>query len=60
MLLSSLRAFIQELEATIPNWEEHDLISASKWAVEELVSRHPQISDEGKAALEWLYSWWWK
>jgi hypothetical protein len=60
VLLSRLNPLVRELEAIRPNWEEHDLVSASKWAVGVLVSRHPHLADEGKAALEWLYSWWWK
>lgn len=59
-LLQRVHALIQELQGLQPNWEEYDLVGASKWAVGQLATSHPELSDEGKVALEWIYSWWWK
>lgn len=59
-LVERVRSLLEELQQIQPNWEKHDLVSASKWAVGELASRHWALNSEAKAALEWIYSWWWK
>jgi hypothetical protein len=59
-LVERVRLILEELQQIQPNWEEHDLVSASKCAVESLASRHSTLNDEARAALEWIYSWWWK
>lgn len=56
----SLRLLITELGNIKPSWEGNDLVSVSKFAAEQMASRHPELSVESLAALEWLYSWWWR
>lgn len=59
-LVDQVRSLVEELQRIQPNWEKHDLVGASKWAVGKLASRHWTLNGEAKSALEWLYSWWWK
>jgi hypothetical protein len=59
-LVAEVRSLLAELDALPPDWTKHDLVGASAWAVAELMSRHDTLGDEARAALEWIYSWWWK
>lgn len=59
-LVAEVRSCIGELRQIQPDWEKYDISSASKWAVGKLRSRHWTLNGNAKAALEWLYSWWWK
>lgn len=59
-LMSDILSIIADLQKIQPDWEKHTLISGSQWAVEQLSAKHPELTGKSKAALEWLYSWWWK
>lgn len=59
-LYEEVQSVVEDLQEIEPNWDRHDLVGASKSAVQELSLRHIGMSSEAKSALEWLYSWWWK
>jgi glucose-6-phosphate dehydrogenase assembly protein OpcA len=59
-LLEKVQFIIAELGSVEPNWNDHDLHAAAKFAAESVVAHHPEITEEGRSALEWIYSWWWK
>jgi hypothetical protein len=55
-----VRGLLAELDQIKPDWKVHDLVGAAKWAVGKLKAQHPELDEEAVAALEWIYSWWWK
>lgn len=59
-LAAQVRKILEELQRMQPNWDQHDLVGASKWAVSQLKLKHEGLDDAAVAALEWIYSWWWK
>jgi hypothetical protein len=59
-LSAEVQALVDELRGITPDWSKHTLVSAGQWAVAQLKSRHPELSDEAASALNWLYTWWWK
>lgn len=59
-LAAQISKLLAELDGIKPDWSKHDLVSASKWAVAELKRTYPDLDDKATAALEWIYSWWWK
>ena len=60
VLVTRVRAILDELQQLQPNWNEHDLVSASKWAADQIKLKNPELDDAAIAALEWIYSWWCK
>lgn len=59
-LVESVRSLLSELDAIKPTWDKNDLATTSRLAVDQLALRHPGLNNEAKAALAWIYSWWWK
>lgn len=59
-LAAQISKLLAELDGIKPDWSKHDLVTASKWAVAELKRSHPELDEKATAALEWIYSWWWK
>ncbi|MES2834962.1 MAG: hypothetical protein V4707_09685 [Pseudomonadota bacterium] len=53
------KAIVGELGRIKPDWDRHDLLEASQLAAEKISKRH-DLDDEGRDALVWIYSWWWK
>ena len=51
---------VEEISAFQPDWSRDSLISAGRLAGELMRSRHPELSDEAVAALEWKYMWDWR
>lgn len=60
LVLRNVQAVISDLQAIEVDWDKHDLVGGSKWAVAKLRLGHVDLSDDAGSALEWLYSWWWK
>ena len=59
-LESQVKMLLNELIKLKPDWNAHTLVTASRWAVAELRQVHPELDNRSIAALEWVYSWWWK
>ena len=55
-----VKEILAELNKIRPDWNAHDLVSGSQWAVAQLRRSHPELEDEAARALEWAYAWWWK
>ncbi|MBI2946666.1 MAG: hypothetical protein HYY23_03410 [Verrucomicrobia bacterium] len=55
-----VKQVLGELDQLKPDWSAHTLVSASRWAGTELSDRHPELDAKAVAALEWIFSWWWK
>jgi hypothetical protein len=59
-LEARIKNILESLNQIKPDWNKHTLVSGSQWAVAELKKTIPGLDAKGTAALEWLYSWWWK
>jgi hypothetical protein len=59
-LEAKVNLLLKEFDALRPDWNVHSLQSGTKWAVGELKRKHPELDSEALAALEWVFSWWWK
>jgi hypothetical protein len=59
-LESEVKSLLDELDQLKPDWNTHSLLSAAKWAGEELKSKHPDLDSKAIDAFEWIFSWWWK
>jgi hypothetical protein len=55
-----IRLLLDELDQIKPDWKTHTLESASKSAAGDMKTKHPELDEKAVAALEWIYSWWWK
>lgn len=55
-----VKSILNELNQLKPDWKKQSLISATQWASAELTRKHPELDKNSIAALEWIYSWWWK
>ena len=59
-LLPRVLEILADLEMLGIGWENLDLETGARAAVQRLAKMHPEIGSEGTKALEWLYSWWWR
>lgn len=59
-VINNLESIVKELGEIQPNWETRNLLENSRFAADLVYMKHPDIGNSGRAALEWLYSWWWK
>lgn len=59
-LVIEIEFLLGELKNIEPDWPKHSLGSGTEWAIAKLREGHPQINSKGAAALDWVYSWWWK
>jgi len=55
-----IKLLLTELDQLKPDWNTHSLISAAKWASEEIKRKHPELDSKAITALEWCFTWWWK
>ncbi|MEH6660809.1 MAG: hypothetical protein V7679_04085 [Parasphingorhabdus sp.] len=51
---------LKDLGELQPNWQEHSLQSATKWAEVEILRQHPHLDREATANLGWAFSYWHK
>jgi hypothetical protein len=58
-LAAKVKSLLEELGRFHPGLESTPLLSA-KSAAAELKRKYPELDPNTIAALEWIYSWWWK
>jgi hypothetical protein len=59
-LESDVRVILNELNNLKPDWSVHSLVTAGRWAKEEIRNSHPQLNQGALDALEWAFTWWWR
>jgi len=57
-VLSRIEALAAEVGSLKPDWNNHTLASATKWAEGEMKRRHTDLDDGGAATLGWPFSYW--
>lgn len=59
-LEADIQKILAELQEIKPDWNIHDLNSATEFAVGKIHLKYPELSSEALAALDWCYSFGWK
>ncbi|MGQ0659400.1 hypothetical protein [Sphingosinicella sp.] len=59
-LSQEVKVILTRLQNIKPDWNRHDLAGAGSWAADEVARSLNTLNEEGKAALAWIYTWWWK
>jgi len=55
-----VKKLLKEVDEFKPNWNTQSLVSAGKWAVDEIQKKHPELNQDALDAIFWTYTYGYK